>query len=175
MLGESRPFYWNLFYCFTLMQGQGEKRREEKGRKRIKTKKGDPVLYVLFGLCLGQFYVAVRCLRTVEGGFIHTQIISGVSLPLRLVETVTGYNKQICWPRAQTSRRQAQSPPQSQAQTKSWPAYAVPNTHIMCLRTPHWGTYTLMSAFPTVTNQKYMLFHAFSSEALVRWGIAILF
>lgn len=32
-----------------------------------------------------------------------------MSVPLGLVETVTDYNKQICWPRAQTSRRQAHS------------------------------------------------------------------
>lgn len=41
----------------------------------------------------------------------HAQIISGGVSPIRLVETVPGYSKQIRWPQAHTRRRQGPSPP----------------------------------------------------------------
>lgn len=93
------------------------------------------VVYVLFALCLRQFYVVAQCLQTVEGGFVHAQIISGVSVPLGLWK-----------PSLATINRSAgrmlrlaggrNSPPQSQDTTDSWPIYNVPNTHNMCLH-PH--------------------------------------
>lgn len=87
-----------------------------------------------FGLCLHPFYVVAQCLLTVEGGFVHAQIISGVSVPLGLWKpSLTIINRSAGRMLRLTGGRR--SPPQSQDRTNSWPIYDVPNTHSMRLHT----------------------------------------
>lgn len=76
--------------------------------------------------------MAVQCLLTVEGGFVHAQIISGVSLPLGLWKpSLTTINRSVGRMLRLAGGRH--SAPQSPDRTESWPIYAVPNTHVLCL------------------------------------------
>lgn len=148
-----------LFHLYTLTQGQREKERREGGKK-TQHKTGR-----LFGSHLRWFYVVAQCLLTVEGGFIHTQIISGVSLPLGLWKpSLATINRSVGRMLRLAGGRH--SPPQSQAQTEFWPVCAVPNTHIMCLHTySHLRTHACIFHRSTqACNHSMQFFHCSCSK-----------